>query len=236
MTSSSSLHVHVRVYRDVRVHPAKVFPCPAGERAGKGPPAWQRGLDRLNVDLSQSANSQSPAMPNLSGIDLVRALTTSMLRSTRRWVSAHSIRARRPRAPGPPFLPFFGGVVPRGGLRFRALIVTPPPLPPLSIPLCTELSAELSRQFPKQVSLERGSFKRMEEDLYYLYVTMSPQGNKITRDTCVCVCVCLVCNYFYDRAGAQSAEYARKSAPADPTAHSSGQVHSLYKVVHIARG
>lgn len=123
-----------------------------------------------------------------------------------------------------------------GRFKVSCLNCNPPPLPPLSIPLCTELSAELSRQFPKQVSLERGSFKRMEEDLYYLYVTMSPQGNKITRDTCVCVCVCLVCNYFYDRAGAQSAEYARKSAPADPTAHSSGQVHSLYKVVHIARG
>ncbi|CAL1676397.1 unnamed protein product [Lasius platythorax] len=48
-------------------HP-KVF-GPA-ERAEKGPPAsdWI-GLDQLNVDLSQSANSQSP-VPNLS-IDLV---------------------------------------------------------------------------------------------------------------------------------------------------------------------
>lgn len=47
-------------------HP-KVFGL--AERAGKGPPASEHGLDQLNVDLSQSANSQSPVL-NLS-VDLV---------------------------------------------------------------------------------------------------------------------------------------------------------------------
>jgi len=63
----------IRVYRDIRAFHPQSF-RPRTERAEKGPPAWERGLDQLNVDLSQSANSHSLSlflsMLNLS-IDLV---------------------------------------------------------------------------------------------------------------------------------------------------------------------